>query len=258
MEIKTIQQDKKIFFASDFHLYTGQISNKREGNCPMHQREAKLCTWLHRIMPQTQALFLLGDIFDFWFEYKYLIPKIAPSFQAKLLEFLEANIPIYYFLGNHDCWAIDYFTGIGIEVHKQNASIQICNKKFLVGHGDLLDYRSWQKIVSKLYRSSFCHTMARMLPPDVLYGIFNSFFKKKNCAPHTTMVNNDPLFDYCRYKIEPVNHHDFYIFGHMHNPCIKPIGAISTYCNLGDWISHNTYAYFDGIKLALCKAGTES
>ncbi|MBX9890554.1 MAG: UDP-2,3-diacylglucosamine diphosphatase [Amoebophilaceae bacterium] len=250
IELTTIANGKQVFFASDFHLPI-QMKDIR---CPTPYREEKIMAWLDYIMPHAQALFLLGDIFHFWFEYKYLIPKVALSFQNKLLALHQANIPVYYFLGNHDYWAMDYLTqACGIQVYKHPASIKIVNHTFLVGHGDFINPTFRETLLSKLYKNTFLTSFFRMLPADWLYWIVETYLNKKSKQNKKYWVfeKNDRIFQYCENKVEPFTHHDFYIFGHTHTPYIKALHSSSIYCNLGDWISNYTYASFDGTQLTL-------
>ncbi|CDG50102.1 UDP-2,3-diacylglucosamine diphosphatase [Cardinium endosymbiont of Bemisia tabaci] len=249
---------KKIFFISDVHLPLRPSGTNRPATL-----EDKIIDWLHHIKPQTQALFLLGDIFDFWFEYKYLVPKGAIRFQATLYAFYSAGIPVYFFLGNHDGWSIDYLTQeCGVQLFRKPASITLANKRFLVGHGDTINPTTRYKLFHKLYHSGWLQFFMRMLPADWLYGTIDWYFTKKKgrlpyCKdkydPPSAFAEKDPIFQYCKDQIEPFDHHEFYIFGHTHCPYIKALNDSSSYCNLGDWVSHDTYACFDGVALSLHK-----
>lgn len=250
--------EKKIFFISDLHLPL-----RPSGIDGSPTLENKVIDWLDYIKPQAQALFLLGDIFDFWFEYKYLVPKGAVRFQAALWAFYKAGIPVYFFLGNHDGWSIDYLTQeCGVQLLNKPASITIANKRFLVGHGDTMHPTMRYALFRRLYHSGWFQSFVRALPPDWVYGTINWYFtqkkvrllsyKKKYGIP-AFCEKKDRIFQYCKDKIEPFNHHEFYIFGHTHCPYIKALNHSSSYCNLGDWVSHYTYACFDGVALALLK-----
>lgn len=249
IQIPQLQKDKKIFFASDFHLplrfsYT---------NTHATDQEDKVLAWLDYIKPQAQALFLLGDIFDFWFEYKYLIPKGFIRLQTKLLAFHKEQIPVYFFLGNHDCWSIDYLTQeCGVQIFRKPASITISNQKFLVGHGDTINPTICYALLHKLYTNVLLQSIIKILPADWLYGIVRRYLLRDN-RNNSVFEQNDRIFQHCKDKIECSMHHNFYIFGHIHVPYIKELNHSSTYCNLGDWISHYTYACFDGLILSLLK-----
>ncbi|WP_342265747.1 UDP-2,3-diacylglucosamine diphosphatase [Cardinium endosymbiont of Philonthus spinipes] len=247
IQIQKLEQ--KIFFISDLHLPL-----RPSGVAISPQLEDKVLDWLDYIQPQAQALFLLGDIFDFWFEYKHLVPKGAIRFQAKLWEFYKAGIAVYFFLGNHDGWAIDYLTQeCGVQLFREPASITIADKRFLVGHGDTFHATIRYTLLRRLYHSSWLQSFVRALPPDWVYNRVYRYLAKKKRTNPSFLQEKDRIFHYCKDKIEPFNHHEFYIFGHTHCPYIKALNHSSSYCNLGDWLFHDTYACFDGVTLSLLK-----
>ncbi|AXI24183.1 Calcineurin-like phosphoesterase [Cardinium endosymbiont of Sogatella furcifera] len=247
IQITTLE--KQIFFISDLHLPLRSSGVARSSHL-----EDKVLDWLDYIKPRTQALFLLGDIFDFWFEYTYLVPRGAIRFQVKLWEFTQAEIPVYFFLGNHDGWSIDYLTQeCGVQLFREPASITIANKRFFVGHGDTIHPTMCYTLLRKLYHSAWLQAFVRALPPNWVYGGVDRYLSKKKCDNVSFCPQKDRIFDYCKDKIEPFNHHEFYIFGHTHCPYIKAFNHSSTYCNLGTWITNYTYACFDGITLSLLK-----
>ncbi|UWW97444.1 MAG: UDP-2,3-diacylglucosamine diphosphatase [Candidatus Cardinium sp.] len=241
--------EKKIFFISDLHLPL-----RPSGIATPPWLEDKLLDWLDYIKPQAQALFLLGDVFDFWFEYKHLVPRGAIRFQAKLWEFSKAQIPVYFFLGNHDGWSIDYLMQeCGVQLFSAPASITIAGKRFLVGHGDTIHPSMRYALFRRLYHSRWLQSFVRFLPPDWVYNQVAHYLAKKKYAKPSFFEENDRIFRYCKDKIEPFNHHEFYIFGHTHCPYIKAFNHASSYCNLSAWISHHTYACFDGTALSLLR-----
>ena len=256
VQIKKLKKNKKIFFASDLHL-----PMHRSGQLTDRQQEEAIIAWMDYIMPQAQALFLAGDIFDFWFEYKYLIPKGALKFHSKLQAFDQAKIPIYFLTGNHDYWLIDYATQIAnIHIFKNPITIHIEQKRFLIGHGDTINPTIGYRLLRKFYTSKTIQSIARILPADWLYGIIDAYLKKRKkklMQRYSLLPKKDRIFHYCKTNIEPFSHYDFYIFGHTHTPYIKKLGDSSAYCNLGDWINHYTYAYFDGVKLMLSNFKTK-
>ncbi|WP_243017886.1 MULTISPECIES: UDP-2,3-diacylglucosamine diphosphatase [Candidatus Cardinium] len=245
--IELTQLAKKVFFISDLHLPLCPSGINRS-----RALENKLLAWLDYIKPQAEALFLLGDVFDFWFEYKYLIPKGAIRFQVKLWEFVQNKIPVYLFLGNHDGWSIDYLIQeCGVQLFRKPASITICNRKFFLGHGDTIGPTMGYTLLRRLYHSRWFQSFVRILPPDWIYNRVDHYLTKKKGANPSFFAKKDRIFHYCEDKIEPFNHHDFYIFGHTHCPYIKALNHSSSYCNLGDWVFHYTYACFDGDNLSL-------
>ncbi|TDG95723.1 UDP-2,3-diacylglucosamine diphosphatase [Cardinium endosymbiont of Culicoides punctatus] len=251
LQIEQLQDNKKVFFISDLHLPI-----QASGSSIATYQEDKIVNWLDYIKPQAQALFLLGDVFNFWFEYKYLIPRGCLKFQAKLLEFYKEDIFVYFFVGNRDCWSIDYLTQTcGVQILHHPQSIMISNQSFFIGHGDTIGVSSRYKMIRKLYNNSLLLPIVRAIPADWLYGAMCFFLKKKTYTikDNSFFIENDRIFRYCRDNIEPIMHHDFYIFGHTHAPFIEQINEASSYCNTGDWISNYTYGCFDGFKISLCK-----
>lgn len=256
--IEIPELNKKIFFISDLHLPL-----RPTGVDGPSELEDKVIDWLDYIKPQAQALFLLGDIFDCWFEYKHLVPKGAIRFQATLWTFVKAGIPVYFFLGNHDAWVIDYFTQeCGVQLFSKPASITIADKRFLIGHGDTVHPTTAYALLRRLYDSSLIQSFVRLLPPDWVYNAIHGYLKKKRASVLLSREKydsplffqaKDRIFEHCKDKIEPFNHHEFYIFGHTHVPYIKALNHSSSYCNLGDWLCHYTYACFDGVALSLLK-----
>ena len=193
----------------------------------------------------------MGDLFDFWFEYKTVIPKSFVRFQAKLAQLVEKGIHICLFVGNHDVWIRDYLhKELGVCVFYHPVSIEINNKKLYVGHGDGLgsgDYFSTK--INKLMRMSFFRWVFQWIHPDI--GIrFAQFWSKRSKIftedfDESFQGEKEKLWKYCK-QINAINHHDFYIFGHRHLPLELPVSENSTYFNLGEWVSQYHYLKFDG------------
>ena len=243
-------QHKKIFFASDFHL-----------GVPNHEvsvaREKKIIAWLDSIKNEAHTIYLLGDIFDVWFEYKHAIPKGHIRLQGKLAELRDAGIPIVFFTGNHDMWMFDYFPKeLGIPVYRDPLVLEVGSQRLLIGHGDGLGPGDHTyKILKKFFNSSFCQWLFARLHPNLGIGIANRWSKSSRL---TNMKREDGyqgnekefLWVYCN-EIEQKQHHDYYIFGHRHLPLDLPIGEHSRYINLGEWVNFSTYAVYDGKTVAL-------
>ena len=243
-------QHKNIFFASDFHL-----------GVPNHEvsvaREKKIIAWLDSIKNEAHTIYLLGDIFDFWFEYKHAIPKGHIRLQGKLAELRDAGIPIVFFTGNHDMWMFDYFPKeLGIPVYRDPLVLEVGSQRLLIGHGDGLGPGDHTyKILKKFFNSSFCQWLFARLHPNLGIGIANRWSKSSRL---TNMKREDGyqgnekefLWVYCN-EIEQKQHHDYYIFGHRHLPLDLPIGEHSRYINLGEWVNFSTYAVYDGKTVAL-------
>lgn len=243
-------QHKKIFFASDFHL-----------GVPNHDasvaREKKIIAWLDSIKNEAHTIYLLGDIFDFWFEYKHAIPKGHIRLQGKLAELRDAGIPIVFFTGNHDMWMFDYFPKeLGIPVYRDPLVLEVGSQRLLIGHGDGLGPGDHTyKILKKFFNSGFCQWLFARLHPNLGIGIANRWSRSSRL---TNMKREDGyqgnekefLWVYCS-EIEQKQHHDYYIFGHRHLPLDLPIGEHSRYINLGEWVNFSTYAVYDGKTVAL-------
>jgi UDP-2,3-diacylglucosamine hydrolase len=249
MEI-LLPPDKKIYFASDFHLGVPNYASSLE-------REKRIIIWLDQIKRDAHSIYLLGDIFDFWFEYNHAIPKGFIRFQGKLAELRDAGIPIYFFTGNHDMWMFDYFTKeLDIMIYRKPQILQINGKVLLIGHGDGLGPGdSMYKIQKKFFNSKVCQWLFARIHPNLGMSIAQLWSKQSRLAntkreEKFNGEENEFLLSYCK-TIEKETHHDFYVFGHRHLPLDLEVGVNSRYINLGEWVHFNTYAEFDGQAVAL-------
>ncbi len=241
--------DKKVYFASDFHLGAAAADSS-------HEHELKIIRWLDHIKSNAAAIFLVGDVFDFWFEYKHVVPKGFIRFQGKLAELADAGIPIYLFTGNHDLWYRNYFADeLNLEIHTKPISIKIGEKMFMVGHGDGLgEGDHFFKVVKKVFVSKFPQWAFRWIHPDV--GISMARFwshssrerSKERDEKH--LGEDEVLLRYCR-EVEQQKHHDYYVFGHRHLPMEMGVAREATYFNLGEWFQANSYLEFNGEKASL-------
>ena len=236
-------ENKKIYFASDQHLG----APTPEASLP---REKKFVTWLDAIKEDAGAVFLLGDLFDFWFEYKTVVPKGFVRVLGKLAELKDAGIDIYFFVGNHDLWMRDYFQKeLNIPVFHEPQEFDINGKLFLIGHGDGLgpgDYG--YKRMKKVFTFPFFKWLFRWLHPDIGVKLGHYFSVKNKLISGDEDAQflgeeNEWLALYCRKKLTE-KHYDFFIFGHRHLPLEIKLNSSSTYINLGDWIQYFTYGEF--------------
>lgn len=242
--------DKKIYFASDFHL-----------GVPDHEtsliREKQIIAWLDEIKEDAHSIYLLGDIFDFWFEYKYTIPKGYIRLQGKLAELRDAGIPITFFTGNHDMWMFDYFPKeLGIPVYRDPHLLQTKDHRILIGHGDGLGPGdTTYKILKKFFNSRICQWLFARIHPNLGIFIANTWSKKSRI----TNIKREEKFEgkegeylwvYCS-DVEKTSHHDFYIFGHRHLPLDLKVNEQSRYINLGEWVHFKTYGVYDGTNVEL-------
>ena len=241
---------KKIYFSSDNHLGAPTPSESLP-------REKKFVAWLDAVKGDAAAIFLLGDLFDFWFEYKTVVPKGFVRVLGKLAEISDSGIPIYFFVGNHDLWMHDYFEKeLNIPVYRDVKEFTFNNKKFLIGHGDGKGPGDkGYKRMKKVFINPFSKWLYRWLHPD--WGMrLAQYLSVKN-----KLISGDEdrqflgedkewLALYAKRKLEE-KHYDYFVFGHRHLPMKIEIGEQATYFNLGDWINHYTYGVFDGTSFEL-------
>jgi UDP-2,3-diacylglucosamine hydrolase len=245
-----LPSDKKIYFASDFHLGVPDYATSMA-------REKRIVAWLDSIKADAHAIFLVGDLFDFWFEYRHTIPKGYIRFLGKLAELRDAGIPIYFFTGNHDMWMFDYFPKeLGIPIYREPIELLVSGQKLLVGHGDGLGPGDYMyKFLKKLFNSSVCQWLFARIHPNLGIGIANYWSRNSRIANMKREEKfqgeeKEFLLSYCR-ELEKKHHHDFYIFGHRHLPLDLKVGDNSRYINLGEWVHFTTYAVYDGRNVEL-------
>jgi UDP-2,3-diacylglucosamine hydrolase len=245
-----LPKNKKIYFASDNHLGLPDEKQSRE-------REKFFVTWLEEVRKDAAAIYLLGDLFDFWFEYKTVVPKGFVRVLGKLAELSDAGIPITFFVGNHDLWMRDYFQReLDITVYHQPITLTVGKTRFFIGHGDGLGPGDkGYKRMKNFFTNPLSRWLFRWLHPD--WGVqLGQYLSKKNKLisgeEDAKFMGEDKewLVAYSKRKLQN-EHFDYFIFGHRHLPLEIPLGENSQYINLGDWITHNTYAQFDGNRLAL-------
>jgi len=245
-----LKKDKKIYFASDFHLGAPNPESSLI-------REKKVVAWLDQIKSDAEEIYLIGDIFDFWFEYKHAIPKGFVRLQGKIAELTDSGIPIYWFIGNHDMWIFDYIPEeLGVTMVREPIVKTFNGKRFYLGHGDGLgpgDYG--YKFIKKIFSNPVCQWLFARIHPNLGIGIANFWSRKSRKAGKETekkFLGEDKewLVMYCREILEKESF-DYFIFGHRHLPLIYKLNENSNYINLGDWINYFTYAEFDGKELKL-------
>ena len=239
----TTSENKKIYFASDQHLG----APTPEASLP---REKKFVAWLDTIKEDAGTIFLLGDLFDFWFEYKTVVPKGFVRVLGKLAELKDAGIDIYFFVGNHDLWMRDYFQKeLNIPVFHKPQEFDINGKIFLIGHGDGLGPNDHgYKRMKKVFTFPFFKWLFRWLHPDIGVRLGHYFSVKNKLISGDEDARflgeeNEWLAQYCRRKLTE-KHYDFFVFGHRHLPLEIELNNNSTYINLGDWIQYFTYGEF--------------
>lgn len=251
MFTKMVSPPGKTYFASDFHLGTPTPEASRA-------REHKILRWLDAIESDAQALYLVGDVFDFWFEYQTVVPKGAVRLLGKLAEWSDRGVDIHLFAGNHDLWMRDYLPNeIGITVHHQPLQIELDGKQFFIGHGDGLGPNDYgYKRLKKIFTNPFCQWLFRWLHPDLgmrLAQRSSHASRDAQTAPESFLgLKREWLLQYANRKLEQLPNTDYFIFGHRHLPLdIVLHNQHSRYINLGEWLDACTYVEFDGHTLTL-------
>jgi len=239
----------KLYFASDIHLGAGSYASSRE-------REARLVRWLDAVKTDATEVFLMGDVFDFWFEYKTVVPRGYIRLLGKLAELSDAGIKLYFFKGNHDMWMFNYFEKeLGATIITNELVIERGGKKFFLHHGDGLGPGDeMYKVLKKFFRSKLCQWLFARIHPNLGIGVANywsqnsriSNGKKENPKPD----EQEWLVAYCNDVLK-ATYYDYLVFGHRHLPLDIQLNEKSRYINLGEWINAYSYAEFDGTEMKL-------
>jgi UDP-2,3-diacylglucosamine hydrolase len=238
---------KKIYFASDFHLGSPNHTESRI-------REDRIVRWLNFIEPSCSELFLMGDVFDFWFEYKKVVPKGYVRLLGKLANMSDAGIKIYFFKGNHDMWVNDYFSKeMGIQIISDEFEMERSGKTFYLHHGDGLgpgDHK--YKFLRKIFRNPVCQWLFSLVPPRIGIGIADAWAdSSRTKKAHVFSTTEEEWLAIHAEEQLLKKHHDYFVFGHRHLPLDLKIGANSRYVNTGEWMNYSSYAVFDGNELSL-------
>lgn len=240
----------KIYFVSDAHL---GIDNEYSSLF----REDLLIKWLDEIKSDATEIILGGDIFDFWFEYKHVVPRGFSRLISKLREISDSGIKITYFTGNHDMWIFDYLPqAIGAELIRGTQIRQINDKFLFIGHGDGLGpYDKHYNFLKKIFSSKFFQFLFKLVHPELSFRIalaWSSSSRKQHNYPKEIDFNEEWLVKYAKTVLEQ-QHIDFFVFGHRHVPFQMKINENTVFTNLGDWLFNFSYAVFDGEKMELKK-----
>ncbi len=237
--------EKKIYFLSDFHLGAPNYADSL-------LREKKVVSFLESIKDKASEIFIVGDIFDFWYEYKKVVPKGYTRLLGKLAELTDLGIPTHFFIGNHDMWMNGYFEQeLNIKVYQEPQVFERNGKSFFIGHGDGLGPGdAGYKFIKKIFRNKTCQWLFGWIHPNIGIGLANYFSNKSREKTGTSDenflgVDKEWLLQFCRNTLEKT-HYDFFIFGHRHYPLNYKLNEKSNYINLGDWINNYTYASFNG------------
>lgn len=243
------QLQGKIYFASDFHLGIPDAASSLE-------REKRIVRWLTEAEKDAAEIFLVGDLFDAWFEYKRAVPKGFVRLLGKIAEITDKGIPVHVFTGNHDMWMFGYLEKeCGVKLYHAPIEREWSGKKFFIGHGDGLGPGDHgYKFIKKVFRNPLAQWFYARLHPNFGLWLADFFsrkgYDKKDAERDYHGDDKEFLMVFCKEYLQH-RHADYFIFGHRHLPLDKKVGEKSRYINLGDWIVYNTYAVFDGEDLTL-------
>lgn len=245
-----LENEKKIYFASDLHLGAPNYEESLK-------RERHFVKWLEEIRHDAAEIYIVGDLFDFWFEYKKAVPRGFVRVLGKLAEIVDSGIPVHMFTGNHDMWIFDYLPQeIGLTLYRKPIEKQWNEKKFMIGHGDGLGPGDHgYKFIKKVFENPFLQWSFARLHPNFGIGLADYFSKKSRAKTGDDDAKflgeeNEWLVIYCKEVLKK-QHFDYFVFGHRHLPLDIELQPNSRYVNLGDWIQYFTYGVFDGKSMAL-------
>ena len=260
---------KNIYFISDAHLGSLALRHGRT-------QERRLVNFLDQIKHKAEAIYMLGDMFDFWFEYKSVVPRGYTRFLGKLSELTDSGVEVHYFAGNHDMWMLDYLSSeCGVVVHRQPATLELGGKVFYLAHGDGLDYRDrdWKtRLLFALFRSRLLRRAATLLHPNLFVPFGRNWAKHsrlkriKSDVPRFAGEVKNPVgyesFDFeetpymgedkeglVLYAKDYLRSHpsiNFFLFGHRHIDLDLMLSRDCRLVILGEWMSLFTYAEWDG------------
>lgn len=243
-------QTKRIYFVSDAHLGVPDYTSSLE-------REKLLISWLEQVRQDADEIYLLGDIFDFWFEYKSVVPKGFVRLLGKIAEICDSGIPVHYFTGNHDMWIFSYFEReLGVIMHRSPQEREIGGKLFYIAHGDGLGPADYgYKLLKKVFASRISQKLFSWLHPGFGTSLALYLSRKSRMANgHKDEIflgeEKERLIVFCREMLKQKPFH-YFIFGHRHLPLNIEVGPQSRYINTGEWVKSFSYAFFDGEQLHL-------
>ena len=247
-------QRKNTYFLSDAHLGAKILKDNKE-------REARLVAFLESVREDCRALYLLGDMFDFWFEYRRAVPKGHVRFLAELARFADEGVKVHFFTGNHDVWAFGYLADeCGVTLHSGQEETEMNGKRFVIGHGDGLNPADKGYLfIRSVFHNRFLQRCFRWIHPDCGIALADAWSSHSRLRGNGQVEadaflgeDKEEIVAYCKRYLQR-RHADYFIYGHRHCPIDLPLGGGSRYINTGDWITHFTYARFDGEDVRLLK-----
>ncbi len=244
-------QNKKIYFVSDVHLGAPALKNNRE-------RERLFASWLDFIRDDASELFLMGDIFDFWFEYRKVVPRGFTRVLGRLADMSDQGITIHFFTGNHDLWVFDYLpVETGVILHRNEYITEMGGKKFFLAHGDGLDGEDKGYLfLKKIFTNRRLQWLFARLHPNFAFHLAHRWAESSRLSKMNRQeefkVKNESMFKFSENYLEK-EWIDYFIFGHRHRVVDVEVKNNSRMILLGDWITNFSYGVFDGKKIVLKK-----
>lgn len=248
-----------LYFITDAHLGSGADSR---------QREQELCSFLDSIRQEVTTLILLGDMFDFWFSYRYVVPRGHVRLLGKLAQMVDDGVEVHYFIGNHDMWLFDYLSQeIGITMHDDPEILTFDNHRFLIGHGDGLGHLDRHyDFLRRVFRCKVNQRLFALLPEWMTFGLaqrWSDYSKHSHNPDHLRYLGEDRegIVIHCK-ELSQSEDFDFCVFGHRHTPIATEIHLNNThrptcqYVNVGDWFTHRNYARYSAGRLTLHEYST--
>ena len=245
------QAPQKIYFAADAHLGNQYIANPTDV-------ERKLVRWLNRIKDDAQAIYFMGDMFDYWYEYKYVIPKGHVRVLGKLAELSDQGVDIHLLIGNHDIWMFDYLPKeIGVKIHQGPLIIDLLGARFFLAHGDEVGKQTLGfRCIQAIFRNKFCQFLYAGIHPRWTFGLARrwSLNSRKKGLPKQA-PNPEKAAEYLiNFAISYYQTHPdirFFIFGHCHTLLDRVIKPDSQLLVVGEWMNYFSYIQWDGNHLSL-------
>lgn len=243
--------DKKVYFLSDAHLGAKSHINS-------HETERKLCRFLDKAKQDAKAIYLVGDIFDYWFEYKNVIPQGFTRTLGKISEITDSGIEVHFFIGNHDIWLRDYLQKeCGVIVHRIPLITNIFDKKLFIAHGDGLGDKSLSfRLLRKMFHSKFLRFIFASVHPRWTVGlahIWSAHSRESGEIADYLGEDKEFLIQFAKEEIIRQPDIDYFIFGHRHILHEFELPNKARVIHLGDWISHFSYAVLDKTGITLMK-----
>ncbi len=243
---------KKIYFVSDLHLGAAALKDNKE-------RELLFVDWLHSIKKDAHMIFLMGDYFDFWFEYKKAVPKGFVRSLGALAELCDSGIPIHFFTGNHDIWAFDYLSKeVGMIIHKHTEAMNLLGKKFFLSHGDDLGKKDFgYQLLKSFFHNPLAQWAFAKIHPDLSFRLAHNWSKNSRLSYKGGNKDFKGLEFEEQYHFAKITlakeHFDYFVFGHRHIALNEPLSDECRLIILGDWVKKFTYGVFDGTEFRLEK-----